>query len=108
MTQPGEFIFDVARATVGFLVICELIGCDKVGYADPGIRDQIDDVLAARLRCEASAPPKHSHKSLKGVPQTLMDQRCNARRERQRLAERGERELDRLREPEACLVRKPK
>ena len=103
MTQPDEFIFDIAKGDRGVSRhMRDSLFAIRSATADPGIRNQIDDVLAGKASMRSFGASEAFAQIIDGVPRTLMDQTLHMpEEERQRLAERGERELDRLREPDA-------
>ena len=100
MSQPYESSFDVAHGDRGVSrQLRESLLTIKSVTTDPDTRQQIDDVLAGKTSMRSFGTSESFARIVDGIPQQQLNRTLHmSDDELHRLADQGERELNRLRE----------
>ncbi|MBB5916359.1 hypothetical protein BJY24_005271 [Nocardia transvalensis] len=103
MSQPPEPLFDIAHGDQGASRhLRRSFEAIKSAATDPDLRRQIDDVLAGRTSMRAFGNSESFAQVVDRIPRNIIDRDLSMpEEERERLAARGDAELERLRNPPA-------
>lgn len=99
MPQPPEFIFDVAHGDIGVSrQLRKSLEALQSVTANPDLRKRLGDVLAGRASMREFGMSDAFAQILDQVPKPIFDKAASmSEEERNRLAEQGQAELERLR-----------
>ncbi|MEV5649215.1 hypothetical protein AB0L57_13260 [Nocardia sp. NPDC052254] len=107
MSEPDDFIFDVAKGDQGVSrQLRATLLTIKSATTDPDLRRHIDDALAGKTSMRSFGASETFARIVDGIPPEQVDRTVHMPEgERRRLAEQGERELERLRQtPDAAVT----